>query len=459
MEQSKLSHIFIKGESAKRVFDYSANLIGLVNSFFTIRYLSVFNFGVFQLILAFLNLLDGFDWKNMDGPIAVEMRYWFAQKMPQKAKRLFWESTFSRAAIMSVLAIGVFLGSSLIAGYYGQDVGNLIKIVSGLLLLNAVESSLSVFLKSIVSFAHWSFPLWRELTKAVFLTSFFLMNDFNITTVLISHVAGEAGAVMVVGVFIFMKQYKKTFAGITAGTEMMLPAFLKKHGSLIFFRYAISRVTKNLMPWFIKFFINTEAVAFYSVANNLAAFVQSVIPMNGITISLFSKIGLKDQMAYIFNRSVKYTAWLSFGLMAASFVTVPFVIPWLFPQYTSSVTLFVLLMLSLPIYSFYKVLKVILSMLREYRVLTMRLVNEALVIPITSAIFLPLFGILGSGGVYMAIYLERTIFFYSRLRKLHPEFKISTGQMFRFDRHDRDLFVRLWISLKDLLKRKVPAKP
>ncbi len=459
MEQPKLSHIFIKGESAKRVFDYTANIIGLVNSFFTIRYLSVFNFGLFQLILAFLNLLDGFDWKNLDGPIAVEMRHWFSQKQPQKAKRLFWESAFSRAAIMSVLAVGVFLGSSLIASYYGQDVGTLIKIVSVLLLLNAAESALSVFLKSIISVAHWSFPTWREATKAVFLISFFLMNDFNITNVAISHVAGEAGAVIAVGVFIFIKQYKKTFAGVSAEPTMMLPAFLKKHGSLIFVRYAISRVTKNLMPWFIKFFINTEAVAFYSVANNLAAFVQNVIPMNGITISLFSKIGLKDQMAYIFNRSVKYTTWLSFGLMSVSFITVPFVIPWLFPQYTSSVTLFMLLMLSLPIYSFYKVLKVILSMLREYKTLTMRLVNEVLVIPITSAIFLPLFGILGSGGVYMAIYLERTIFFYSQLRKLHPEFKISIKQMLKFDNHDRDLAVRLWAGVKELIRRKMPSKP
>jgi len=454
MEQSKLSHVFIKGESAKRVFDYIANGIGLVNSFFTIRYLSVFNFGLFQLILAFLNLLDGFDWKNLDGPIAVEMRYWFAQKQPQKAKRLFFESSISRLVIMLVLATGVFFGSSLIARYYGQDVGDLIKIISGLLLLNALESALAIFLKSVISVAQWSFPVWRELTKAAFLISFFVMHNFTITTVVISHIAGEAGAVLAIGVFVFLKQYKKVFSGVSVEPTMMLPTFLNKHGRLIFFRYAISRITKNLMPWFIKFFINTEAVAFYSVASNLAAFVQSVIPMNGITISLFSKIGAKDQLAYIFTRSVKYTTWLSFVLMIGSFVTVPFIIPWLFPQYTSSVTLFLLLMLSLPIYSFYKVLKVILSMLREYKVLTMRLINEVLVIPLSSAVFLPLFGILGSGAVYLSIYLERTIFFYAQLRKLHPEFSVSLKQLFRFDRHDKELIVRLWVGVKELLKRK-----
>ena len=97
------------------------------------------------------------------------------------------------------------------------------------------------------------------------------------------------------------------------------------------------------------------------------------------------------------------------------------------------------MLFGLPFYGIYKILKAVLSVLREYKILTMRLLNETLVIPIGSFIFLPTLKIVGSAFVYVAIFIERTFFFYSQLTKKYPEFRLRSKNLFTIDKHDREI--------------------
>ena len=100
-ENRSLSKLFVKAELFNRVFDNAATAIGLVNSFLTITFLSVLQFGIYQLILAFIAIIDGLTIKNLDQPIVTEMRHFFANNEKDKAKRIFLE--------MSVWRIGFAL--------------------------------------------------------------------------------------------------------------------------------------------------------------------------------------------------------------------------------------------------------------------------------------------------------------------------------------------------------------
>ena len=56
----RLSYYFLKNETTRRFYETSATVLGLVNSFFIISYLSVFHFGLYQLMLSLIAILESF---------------------------------------------------------------------------------------------------------------------------------------------------------------------------------------------------------------------------------------------------------------------------------------------------------------------------------------------------------------------------------------------------------------
>jgi hypothetical protein len=96
-------------------------------------------------------------------------------------------------------------------------------------------------------------------------------------------------------------------------------------------------------------------------------------------------------------------------------------------------------------------LKSAIASLREHKIMAIRAMREALVIPIGSVIFLPLFGVLGAALVYLATYLERVLTLYSQLVKRYPEFRLKFLSFFRLDAEDKDILKK---ALKAALKFK-----
>ena len=438
-----LSHYFIKGEISKRFYDTLAMLIGFVSSYFVISSLSVFHFGLYQLLLSFLSIMTSLSLGFIDGAVMVEMRLYLESKKINLAKRIFWENTTIKLIIAGILAAGVFFGSNIIAGHYGEDIGLFIKLISILIIIDAAQTSEKIFFKSIVSFIHWSFPAIKEVVKLCAILVFLFFGNLTILNVLIAHIIGEFASLFLVTIFSFIKQYRKLFRDMKISNDFLILRLIKLYGLWGLLKYGASRISKNSMPWLIKFFINTEAVAFYSLAINLIAMIGNLMPSAGFGPVFLLNIGDKKKLGFVFKQSIKYIFWLGIIFMIFGFIFVPPIIGYIFPKYTQSFPIFNIMLLALPLYGVYDILKSVLSVLREYKILTMRIVNETLVVPLCSFLFLPIFGIIGSGMVYVSIYLERSIFFYSRLVKNNPEFKIKFIDVFKFNSEDKDFILKV----------------
>lgn len=444
-QKKPLSHYFFKGEGLKRFYDTIARGIGIVNSYFTISYLSVFQFGLYQLILAFINIAQGFNLPVLDSAVAVEMRRYFNEGKKDFAKRLFWENAALRIGIAVILTAVVFLGAELVARWYHSDIALFVRLASLLFIIDAMQTVAATFFKSVISFSHWSYPAIREGTKFILIISAILFYQFTIIEVIGIHVIGEAAAFWGVFLFMFIKQYRRAFREIKFQTQSLIFQLFRAYGQWIILRHVLSRVSKNTLPWFIKFFINTEAVAFYTLAVNLVAFMEGLMPLDGIAPILLLKAGKREEMGYIFKQAAKYTFWLGVIFLIIGFFAVPPIVAWLFPHYLPAIPIFRIMLLALPIFGAYKLLKTTLSILQEHRILTLRFINEVLIIPIGSAVFLPLFRLAGIGLVYIAIYAERVWYFYTRLIKYYPEFKIKPRVLLSLGMED-------WDFLKDTVK-------
>ncbi len=457
-QKNPLFHYFAKSEFLKKFFDNIAMVFGLVNSYFIIHTLSVFQFGSYQLVLAFINLLDNFNLEFVDGVVIVEMRRYFNVKNPAAAKRLFLDSAMIKIPIALLSALIIFLGAHIISGFYGEDIALFIKISGLLLITGAIQALETMFLKSVISFAHWSLGAIREVAKLAFIIVFLLSNQFTILQVIIAHVSAEAISVLALGLLLVVRKYWIVFGKVAPQADHLIGKVFSGYGKWAAIRYGASKISKNTAPFFIKFFVNTEAVGFYSLAVNLITFIQNAVPLDGLSPIFMLKADAKEELGFIFQRTVKYSFWLGVLLTIVGLVAVPPVVVFLFPKYAPALPLFRLMLLAMPIYGFYKILKALLSVLREYRILTMRIINETLMTPLGSVILLPIFGILGAGLVYTFVYIERVYYFYTSLVKARPEFKMKFKNFIKFDRADRD-FLRKMIARIFFWRSSPPEAP
>lgn len=443
-QKHSLLHYFFKGELSKRFFDTLATGLGLINSYFIISSLSVFHFGLYQLVLSFISILDSFSLDVMDSVVFVDLRRYLNQGLRGAAKKLYLGYLKLKLGISLLMAVGAFFLSELIAHSYGEDIGLLIKIASLLLIFRSLQSLESMMLKVVMNFTYWSYPAVREAAKLIFVATLLITGGgFSMVQLLTAHVLADGIAILFLTTIIFWKNFSGIFRGVVSDAENHLWAVIKTYGHWAVLRYVFSKISKNTTPWFIKFFINTEAVAFYSLAINLIAFIENLFPLDGLSPILALKSDDRGQISFIFKRSVKYAFWFGILLMVGSFVAIPPMVTFIFPKYEPALPIFRVMLLALPIFGFYKILKATLTVLKEHRVLTMRLFNESIMVPLGLTIFLPIFKLAGAGVAYAMAYVERVWFFYSQLIKKYPEFRVKIRQIFTVDDYDRDVFGRM----------------
>ena len=452
LKNKKLSYYFLKNETTRRFYETSATVLGLVNSFFIISYLSVFHFGMYQLMLSLIAILEGFSAGFFNDVVVIEMRRCLNVGKISWVKRLFWEHAILKI-IISMLLIGVIYGGSgAVSHFYGDNVALFLKIASVLLIIHTLRLLEFTLLKSAMIFSYWAYPMIMELTKLVLIVGLVVFFQLTVVSIITVHVMAEIMALGVITVRSFVKTYSSILGAVKSHTGHLLINILKKHGKWIFLRYGFSKITKNTMPWFIKFFINTEAVAFYSLAVNLVSMIEKLMPLQGFGDIMILKVDSKNEVAFIFKRAVKYLTWVGLIFSLGALIIVPAIISFLFPKYTPALGVFTIMLAALPFYGVYKVLKSTLSILREYRILALRLANEVLIFPVGSVIFLPVLGLTGAGVVYVLAYLERVWFFYGQLVKKYPEFRIKIMSLIKFDNSDRELIRRVWYQLVLSLK-------
>ena len=140
-EQYTFSQLFIWGTVRSKFFSAFVRGISTISSFFVIAVLSVYQYGLYQLVLAAVAVGDSFISGIFDDILLNDLARGFAEKRLPWAKRLFHE-IFALKFILGFTAFAtLFFGASLFAAHYGKDIGNFVRIMSFLFLIRVVRVS------------------------------------------------------------------------------------------------------------------------------------------------------------------------------------------------------------------------------------------------------------------------------------------------------------------------------
>ena len=220
-----------------------------------------------------------------------------------------------------------------------------------------------------------------------------LFFSFSIQAVLIIYVAASFLSFLILLPF-FIKLYKPWHRIKVAPTSKLIP-LIAAHGKWSLFGQAIGQSTGSIRPWLIKFFVNTEAVALYSVAESMIGVLKMVFPRATLSALIPREIANKQRAYTILLRGLKYFFILGIVVSVIGFFVAPPIIHRFLPQYAPSIPLFQLLLVMLPFMSFRWLSNTFLVALRRQKYLFYVNVIKIIMSIVFPVLFLYFFGIFG----------------------------------------------------------------
>lgn len=414
---------YIKGETLIGFWNIVSKGLGGVSSFLIIAHLDVYKYGVYLLVVSFYSLVADLFLGPLVSLVFNDINRFIGENKEDKAKKLFKEFFVIRGIIAVILFLSVFFGADIVANFYDQDIAILFKILSPLFLIDFFYVSMRNLLQSRLYFGLTAFrPILYKVIRLIFIIIVVVFFALDAKNLLIAHVISSF-LVAVVFVSPFIKAYKP-WKTIKESSERIFLKILKTYGKWPIFSNFISQASGNLQPWFIKFFVNTETVAVFSVAESLFSAVKALFPVATLSTLVPREVSDKKRTGDLLIRGTKYLTLFGIGLGIAGFFAVPPAVGVFFPKYEEAVPLFQVLLLVLPILSFRSMASTFLVALRRQKFIFFANIIKNIISFILPAVFLYFFGIFGMAieRIVFSVIIAVLTYGYLLKKEEHPPF-------------------------------------
>ncbi len=448
------SKTYLRGEILFGFGSTVAKFLAFFNTFFILSSLTVYQYGVFQLLLSIqatvvilVSLAGG------SGFAANDIIRFIGDGKESKAKKLFFES-YAIRIVLGVLAWALFFfGSDFLGFRYQADFILFLKLLSFLFLTETFYAVLKLLLTVRLNFkATASRDSLYKLVQLAVLAYFFFFASIGVREVLLSLVLGSFISASVL-LYPAVRAYA-SWRNIRADREEILFRFFFEHGKWDIIRQFLSKMTSQAQPWLIKVFLGTEAVGIYSAAVSMADVFERFLTTNTLSTLIPRQLSDVQSSRFIFVYMSKYLTLFSVFLSVSASLIAPLAIYWLFPQYLASIPIFYILVWQLPVQALWRMTDIFLVALREQKFLFFRsLIRNAVHLSLLLA-SLPLFGLMGVAGAYLIGVCIICLLSYRYLVKRNPTFKIRPREFFSFTDNDRTLITRVKTELLIILRNR-----
>lgn len=447
------SEKFVKGETKSGIWNLASYATTLVSSFVILYFLSVYEYGLYQLILSIIALAQSLTGGIFDDLVMSDLCRYLGGKDKKSAKQLFSEYAFSRVTLTVFLSVLIFLGDGLIGDHYNiAGISLFIKMAGIILIFQVIYGVINFFFKANLYFGALGSPVVGEVSRLIAMLFLFQLQGFGMFQVMVAYLVGAVGS-LVFSFIHFLRVYKRTFPSTDTKhpRQYLLPGLVKEGGVWLGLRYILSRISNNLRPWIIKLLLGTEYVGIFAFSKSIVSMLMSLLPF-GMFQTLFSyELGKKERWNYLYTKMVKYGALAAFLLSILSFVAVPEFITLFLPKYSSAISIFRIMSVTVFMYAFYKIFRMILVSFKDIKTLTIRAFDNSFLSPALLFVTIFFWGGTGIAIEWSLTYAITTIIFYYYLaKKYHPHFQLNLRELVVFDKHDRTFLLKIYrLSVKN----------
>lgn len=439
---------FLHGEAVFAFWNFSTKGVGIFNTFLTISSLTLYQYGVFQLLLSIAGL--SFDVTNLGGGvISNEITRAVGEKREADAKKIYLEYFFTRMSLAVLLWAIVFFGSTYIFSSYSLDFIKDMRVISFLFITEVIF--LTIRILCLVRLKLGIIGIRATLNKSIqfaILLFFFAQGNLGLKQLIWSIVVSSA-----LSVILILPQFFRVFnewKGVTASPRKLLFNIFVTNGTWEVSRQLINKATFRIKPWLIKLFISTEAVAIFSIAEMIISTLQDVLPSK--TLQSIVPLWLKEKKlsAKMFSFGVKYYFITGLGLVIFALIIVPPVVNTFFAKYKESLSLFYFMILNLPIFAVGIVTGNYVVAHRKQKFLFFLHLSRNVFALLVIFCTLPFIGLWGLAIESVTVPFLMTFGIYLYTKKRTPGFYFDKKIIFGFSNEDRAIVKKLFLEIKSI---------
>lgn len=458
---SEFAKNLVKGEAVNSSFVLLTTPLSLINSLIVIRFLSLHDYGVYNLVLSFYAIIAGFSFTFMDNLVLNEMNVYYGQRHATKAKKAYREYVIFKLIVCAILAVAIFFGSDLIGQRYGQDSGTWIRIVSFLFIAEGIKALFILLLQYRLNFfLSSSYTFIFELVKLLLILFVHRYRGLGVSEVLSIMVACHA-LILPFLLPAVIKGYFQKEGDEPTDTHQgsVLWTIAKRYGPWAIARHYFLNFSQNIRPWLINHYLGTEAVAIFSVASSFFDSLKSLVSFNSLKVFLPRELDNHERMMSIVTRGGRYITYAYFVIMLSGSLGVYLLVTFFFPKYTPSLHYFAIIVFALLIYGLFIIVSQILYSLRRQKEIFLIPVIGFTSTVILTALFVPWIKLYGVALEFLLTQIITFLAAYAFLLRVRPELRISWRTVFIPNSQDKALLRRGWDIIKAkssliLLKRK-----
>lgn len=416
-------------------------VVGLGYAVIVLSNLSVYEYGVTELVLSIPPLLSILSLPGLESVLMADMGVEKGKGNVSKMRYLL-ESYMSMRIVTGILAWALlFFSAPLIQEYYNENIATLVRIVSFSFLFGPFRTLAQTLFRVSLQFREMAlYAAAEEIGKFIIVAICLLWLDMSILAVGLAYVGADVVALLLFG-FPMYKIYQRLFSGTKFTDGFKSPLYLwYEHGKWSVFGSYLGNFGQNIRLWFIKVFVSTEAVAIFSVAVGLFQHTAALLPLHKILAPMIPQyVDEKKRFYKLIDKGIKYQVlgYAIIGLGGA--ICFPILFLFVFPEYMDSYFLYLVLLLALIPAGMSSIFSSVFFAFKAQRDLFFAIVLRTVMIIILLPILLPMFGLFGAAFEFVA---TRTIFTWERYRKLckiAPDFRVNVRDFTRFDSVDREL--------------------
>ncbi|MBI5221555.1 MAG: oligosaccharide flippase family protein [Candidatus Magasanikbacteria bacterium] len=304
-------------------------IIDFIIAILILRWLSIFEFGLYRLALSAQDLFSGFFLSGLDNVIVSDVSRGL-QKDVRAAKILYTTFLGFISAIGFLLWSLFFFGNNIFLSKFGIT-SESAKIISFLFLLAPLETIYNLKFSILLDFG-WgtAYRIARDFSRLGSLVVFLSYFSLGIEGALWSLVFARLLPLSIILIF----YHRDSFFILPNIFEVKnsLKILFFEHGKWALLDDFVMNIGKNIRPFIIRYFAGVEAVAIFSVAQNLLAHSSSLFPIRDVLTPIFPRMADKpDQLISKINRSAKYSVWAHFAVAIAAAMGAPILVYLFFP--------------------------------------------------------------------------------------------------------------------------------
>lgn len=442
-EISSLSVPIVKGSVILGFWNSVAQFVSIFNAFFIIYLLSVYEYGVYQLVFSVVAISRISLAEGLDSVILNDITRELGAKNRFTASRIFFEYILIRVLLGIIGWLILILFSYFAQYYFAPLIIRLFWISSFLIIFYVLQSIVFVFLKANLEFSLLGkFSVISEGIKLVLLIfCFYILNFRGIEMIIVSSL-GALGLTVFFYLWSLFPAIKKWFRDFPRSENLLMKKIIKTYGKWAILTDFFANFQSSLKLWVIKWFLGTEAVAVYNVAESMVGYLSAPIPFKralGLVIPRI--ITNRARVSNLFVRGVKYSTIMYLIIAVLGFIFVPIVVNLFLPKYASSLPLFKIMIIVFIFSGMGLMAKTTLFSLRKQKFIFQLSVLKTILILTLNMVFLPVFGILGAAMSYVFSQFILIVIKTLKLREIYKNTPFNFRPLFIIDDYDK-LFIR-----------------